>query len=157
MHKSQEEVGQGNRNRKLGKQGHRSRRSLVPLKDSHVTELSSSRYIPSFASTDRTERNRAERHSSKDISLHLNKSFQHESLAFQTMEGYGLSEEELFASSLHNFTWENSFEQVGDSSPVSTSARCRCYTSTFCHPEPRKWLSFDIFWMRYASNWNIWI
>ncbi|TSL34582.1 hypothetical protein Baya_6795 [Bagarius yarrelli] len=27
------------------------------------------------------------------------------------MEGFVLSEEELFASSLHNFTWENSFEQ----------------------------------------------
>ncbi|KAK2860535.1 hypothetical protein Q7C36_004701 [Tachysurus vachellii] len=27
------------------------------------------------------------------------------------MEGYGVSDEELFASSLHNFTWENSFEQ----------------------------------------------
>ncbi|XP_047674411.1 peroxisome proliferator-activated receptor gamma coactivator 1-alpha isoform X3 [Tachysurus fulvidraco] len=38
------------------------------------------------------------------------------------MEGYGVSDEELFASSLHNFTWENSFEQcaalVGEDQPL---------------------------------------
>ncbi|XP_066537672.1 peroxisome proliferator-activated receptor gamma coactivator 1-alpha isoform X2 [Hoplias malabaricus] len=38
------------------------------------------------------------------------------------MEGYGLSEEDLFSSALHNFTWENSFEQcaalVGEDQPL---------------------------------------
>lgn len=60
------------------------------------------------------------------------------------MEGYGLSEEELFASSLHNFTWENSFEQVGDTGPVSVqpaaaaAAAAAAATSTFLSSRIKK-------------------
>lgn len=31
----------------------------------------------------------------------------------QTMDGYALTEDELFSSCLPNLTWENSYEQVG--------------------------------------------
>ncbi|KAG5845656.1 hypothetical protein ANANG_G00141590 [Anguilla anguilla] len=30
------------------------------------------------------------------------------------MEGYALSEDELFSSCLHNFTWENAHDQPGN-------------------------------------------
>lgn len=88
-----------------------------------MTELSSSSSIRrSLKQTGRSGTEPSD--SSEDISLHLHHSLQHKSPASQNMEGYGLSEEELFASSLHNFTWENSVEQVGDMTPQPSVRRC---------------------------------
>ncbi|KAL7880173.1 hypothetical protein SRHO_G00024270 [Serrasalmus rhombeus] len=54
------------------------------------------------------------------------------------MEGYGLSEEDLFSSSLHNFTWENSFEQLRAYMTLSGFARRRLtgsFNSMLCSLE----------------------
>ncbi|KAL6490575.1 hypothetical protein MHYP_G00009200, partial [Metynnis hypsauchen] len=71
----------------------------------------------------RTQQNRADTHTNTRVKTffpHPKKHFHCPLLTSETMEGYGLSEEDLFSSSLHNFTWENSFEQTGRTS-VSSS------------------------------------